>query len=89
MKIENWKLKIKDFLDKIRLTITREVARFYGNRETPPPQKTRSGWFDDKDYFEFYPLHVVYKMKDRKKKKVKFKGGNTVEVPEENEIKVV
>lgn len=49
----------------------------------------KCGWFDDKDYFEFYPLHVVYKIKDRKKKKIKFKRGDSVEIPEENEIKVV
>ncbi len=49
----------------------------------------KCGWFDDKDYFEFYPLHVVYKMKDRKKKKIKFKRGDTVEVSEENEVKIV
>ncbi len=49
----------------------------------------KCGWFDDKDFFEFYPLHVVYKMKDRKKKKVRFKSGTLVEVPEENEIKIV
>jgi len=24
-------------------------------------------WFDSKDYFEFFPLHVVYKLKKRKK----------------------
>jgi len=49
----------------------------------------KCGWFDDNDYFEFYPLHVVYKIKDRKRKKVRFKGGDSVEVSEENEIKVV
>jgi len=49
----------------------------------------KCGWFDEKDYFEFYPLHVVYKMKDRKKRKVRFKTGTVVEVPEKNEIKMV
>ena len=49
----------------------------------------KCGWFDEKDYFEFYPLHVVYKLKDRKKKKVRFKSGIMVEVPEEDKIKVV
>src|SRR3990167_7266569 len=46
----------------------------------------KCGWFDDKDYFEFYPLHVVYKMKDRKKRKIRFKSGDSVEIPERNEI---
>lgn len=49
----------------------------------------KCGWFDDQDFFEFYPLHVVYKIKDRKKKKVRFKSGTVVEVPEGNEIRVV
>ncbi len=48
----------------------------------------KCAWFDDHDYFEFYPLHVVYKLKDRKKKKVRFKAGDTVEIPEENKIKM-
>lgn len=49
----------------------------------------KCGWFDDKAYFEFYPLHVVYKLRDRKRKKVRFKEGTVVEIPEENKIKVV
>lgn len=49
----------------------------------------KCGWFDEHDFFEFYPLHVVYKIKDRKKKKVRFKSGTMVEVPEENKIKIV
>jgi len=27
----------------------------------------KCGWFDDKDYFEFFPLHVVYKLKKGKR----------------------
>jgi len=49
----------------------------------------KCGWFDEKDYFEFYPLHVVYKIKDRKKKKVRFKEGTVVEVSEEDKIRMV
>ncbi len=30
----------------------------------------KCAWFDEDDYFEFYPLHVVYKKKKKKKKKV-------------------
>ncbi len=29
----------------------------------------KCGWFDEEDYFEFFPLHVVYKKKKRKKRK--------------------
>ncbi len=33
----------------------------------------KCAWFDEDDYFEFYPLHVVYKKKKKKKrKKLKF-----------------
>ena len=31
----------------------------------------KCAWFDDKDYFEFFPLHVVYKLK-KKGKRLKF-----------------
>jgi hypothetical protein len=27
----------------------------------------RCAWFDDKNYYEFFPLHVVYKLKKRKR----------------------
>jgi len=30
----------------------------------------KCAWFDEDDYFEFFPLHVVYKKKRRKKKKL-------------------
>ena len=48
----------------------------------------KCGWFDEKDYFEFYPLHVVKKISNRKRKKIYFKSGTTVEIPEENKIVV-
>jgi hypothetical protein len=50
-------------------------------------------WFDEKDYFEFYPLHVVKKLQDKSIKKrkrfINFKDGTKVEVPRENLGKVV
>ena len=48
----------------------------------------KCGWFDEKDYFEFYPLHVVKKISNRKRKKIYFKSGMTVKIPEENKIVV-
>jgi len=30
----------------------------------------KCAWFDDKNYYEFFPLHVVYKLKNKKKKKI-------------------
>ena len=29
----------------------------------------KCGWFDEEDYFEFFPLHIVYKLKKKKKTK--------------------
>jgi hypothetical protein len=54
----------------------------------------KCAWFDDKDYFEFYPLHVVKKISHRiKNKKVFLKDrGTTVEIPNEDlgrKVKVV
>jgi transposase-like protein len=42
-------------------------------------------WFDEKDYYQFYPLHVVKKIADSKKKrKIYYKSGEVVVVPREN-----
>jgi len=51
----------------------------------------KCAWFDEKDYFEFYPLHVVKKLQEKKKKRrVYLKSyGTSVEIPEENKIKVI
>jgi len=35
----------------------------------------KCAWFDEKDYFEFYPLHVVYKKTKGRRKKVVTKEG--------------
>jgi len=59
----------------------------------------KCAWFDEKDYFEFFPLHVVKKLqrpgagiariKARPRKVYLKSHGTSVEVPEENAIKVV
>jgi transposase-like protein len=50
-------------------------------------------WFDEKDYFQFFPLHVVKKLQTKaikpRKRFVNFKDGTKVEVPRENPGKVV
>ena len=57
-------------------------------------------WFDEKDYYQFFPLHVVKKLqrpaagvavssKRLRKRFVRFKDGTKVEVPRENPGKVV
>ncbi len=50
-------------------------------------------WFDEKDYFQFFPLHVVKKLQSKavkpRKRFVNFKDGTKVEVPREDKGKVV
>ncbi|MEI6280936.1 MAG: PD-(D/E)XK nuclease family protein [bacterium] len=50
-------------------------------------------WFDEKDYFQFFPLHVVKKLQTKaikpRKRFVNFKDGTKVEVPRENPGKVI
>ncbi|MFH1845949.1 MAG: PD-(D/E)XK nuclease family protein [Candidatus Omnitrophota bacterium] len=42
----------------------------------------KCAWFDKDDYFEFYPLHVVYKKKSRKKSKTDKAVNGQAEVKE-------
>ena len=54
----------------------------------------KCAWFDQKDYFEFYPLHVVKKISHRlKNKKIFLKShGTSIEIPNEDlgrKVKVV
>ena len=49
----------------------------------------KCAWFDEKDYFEFYPLHVVKKIKSKRKRKVHLKDGRIIEVPKEDILKIV
>ena len=50
-------------------------------------------WFDEKDYFQFFPLHVVKKLQSKAikphKRMVNFKDGTKIEVPRGNSGKVV
>ena len=50
-------------------------------------------WFDEKDYFQFFPLHVVKKIQTKavkpRRRMIQFKDGTKVEVPRENLGKVV
>jgi len=53
----------------------------------------KCGWFDEKGYYQFFPLHVVKKLRPSTAKKphkrfVNFKDGTKVEVPRENPGKV-
>ena len=52
-------------------------------------------WFDEKDYYQFFPLHVVKKLQTksktgkRRKRVVHFKDGTEAVVPREGAEKVV
>lgn len=46
-------------------------------------------WFDENDFYQFYPLHVVKKLKRKREKKIIFKDGTVAKVPKENLLKVV
>jgi ATP-dependent exoDNAse (exonuclease V) beta subunit len=48
-------------------------------------------WFDDKDFFQFYPLHVVKKLrgKSRKNRKIFFKDGTWAETSSKKDKLVV
>ena len=50
----------------------------------------KCAWFDEKDYFEFYPLHVVKKLQPTKKKKrVYYRSGLVVEIPKTNDLVII
>ncbi|MDP2874404.1 MAG: hypothetical protein Q8N84_03900 [bacterium] len=49
----------------------------------------KCGWFDEKNYYQFYPLHVVKKLKVKKTKKINFKDGTWAEVPRRPDADVV
>lgn len=49
----------------------------------------KCGWFDEKEYYEFFPLHVVKKLKGKKKRKIVYRDGTWVEAPRKNLLKIV
>ncbi|MDO8566505.1 MAG: hypothetical protein Q7S04_04995 [Candidatus Moranbacteria bacterium] len=51
----------------------------------------KCAWFDDKDYYEFYPLHIVKKIQtktNKRTRKVHYRDGTIAVVPNENVFKV-
>jgi hypothetical protein len=49
----------------------------------------KCAWFDDKDFYEFYPLHIVKKLQQKKRaRKVHYRDGTVAEVPRTNEFVV-
>ena len=49
----------------------------------------KCAWFDETDYFEFYPLHVVKKIMAKKKRNVRFNTGLKAEIPIEDVMTIV
>jgi ATP-dependent exoDNAse (exonuclease V) beta subunit len=49
----------------------------------------KCGWFDEKNYYEFFPLHVVKKLRGKKKRKVYYRSGLVAEVPKNDIIKII
>lgn len=49
----------------------------------------KCAWFDDKHYFEFYPLHVVKKLQRKRRKKIAYKDGTEGFVPIENKVVII
>jgi hypothetical protein len=49
----------------------------------------KCAWFDEKHYFEFYPLHVVKKLQRKRRKKVSYKDGTEGFVPLDNKVVIV
>ena len=49
----------------------------------------KCAWFDETDYFEFYPLHVVKKIMSKKKRNAHFRSGIKAEIPQDDVIKII
>ncbi|MDO8567012.1 MAG: PD-(D/E)XK nuclease family protein, partial [bacterium] len=49
----------------------------------------KCAWFDDKDFYEFYPLHIVKKIQTKKKtRKVHYRDGTFADIPRTDVFKV-
>ncbi|MEK7596784.1 MAG: hypothetical protein AAB450_01580 [Patescibacteria group bacterium] len=49
----------------------------------------KCAWFDDKDFYEFYPLHIVKKLRAGKRaKRIHYRDGTVVVVPNKNRLVV-
>jgi ATP-dependent exoDNAse (exonuclease V) beta subunit len=47
----------------------------------------KCAWFDDKDFYEFYPLHIVKKLQPSKRaRKVRYRDGSVAAVPRTDEL---
>ncbi len=47
----------------------------------------KCAWFDDKDFYEFYPLHIVKKLQPTKRaRKIHYRDGTVAAIPRANEL---
>ena len=47
----------------------------------------KCAWFDDKDFYEFYPLHIVKKLQPKKRaRKVHYRDGTVATIPRSDEL---
>lgn len=47
----------------------------------------KCAWFDDKDFYEFYPLHIVKKLQTKKRvRKVQYRDGSVAVIPRTDEL---
>ncbi len=51
----------------------------------------KCAWFDEKEYFEFYPLHVVKKLRKGRKRarKVHYRSGEVAVVPQSDTLTII
>lgn len=49
----------------------------------------KCAWFDEKDYFEFFPLHIVKKTNLKKKRNVRWRDGTKASIPQDNVLKII
>ena len=47
----------------------------------------KCAWFDDKDFYEFYPLHIIKKLQTKKRaRKVHYRDGSVATIPRTDEL---
>ncbi|PIR86065.1 hypothetical protein COU14_01050 [Candidatus Kaiserbacteria bacterium CG10_big_fil_rev_8_21_14_0_10_44_10] len=49
----------------------------------------KCAWFDEHQYFEFYPLHVVKKLNRKRTKKIRYRDGRVAAIPKEDELHII
>jgi ATP-dependent exoDNAse (exonuclease V) beta subunit len=71
LQIRNGRIHILDYKPEARKETHAHVqltiyALALARRTSLPPKFYKCGWFDQKDYFDFFPLQGVYKRRDQR-----------------------